>query len=657
MNEITLDFETFSECSLKSCGAYVYSMHSSTIPILMSYKFNGEATQIWSEGKPFPKDLRECIERGDRIVAHNYWFEYSIWKNSCSKLGDWPKVKDSQWWDTMHQCGMHAIPLAMDKASAVLKFEEQKMAEGKALIKLFCLPNKDGIRNMPKDHPAKWELFKVYCKRDTDVTRDMRMTLISFKPTELNQNIPLTHKINSNGIPVDTESAQVILEKVSVEKASYVKRITELTGGVITTVNQTARMKVWLKSKFDIEVDNFQAGTVEKLLNGDFGKLPPDAYKLVEMRATGGKSSTAKFESIINTSHDNLIKGTVVYHGARTGRMAGRLFQPQNLPKPSVKYETMDLLIEDLVNMTNDEINEKYGSLMRAASSAVRGMIKPPEGHELYGADYAAIEARVLFWLANCQRGLNLYHRGFDVYKDMATEIYNVQYDAVDDDQRWLGKQSILGCGYGLGFQGFINACAVYGVEIFEEIARSVVSSYRETYWEVPKLWDSLDKSAITAMKSNHEVFAAHGRVSFKLLRLRNGVNVLYMKLPSNRLISYYDVRIETVKTPWGARRKAITYKVMENNMWRRTSTYGGKLTENACQAIARDIMMEGNKNAEDAGFTVFMQVHDELISHAPIDYMSLEDYEKLLCDPMPEWAMGLPLAAEGKILTRYQKL
>jgi len=336
---------------------------------------------------------------------------------------------------------------------------------------------------------------------------------------------------------------------------------------------------------------------------------------------------------------------------------SGRGWQPTNLAKPSIEYESMDMLIHDLRNMDNDEINENYGSFMKAASTAMRGHIIAPDGMELFGADYAAIEARVVFWLANCKKGLKAYHDGIDLYKQIATIIYHVPYDDIDDEQRWLGKQVILGAGYGIGWKGFQNACMQYNVKVNDDACKNAVETYRETYSEVPDLWNSLDRASMLAMQTGKECFAASGRISFKLLRLSNKQLFLFMKLPSGRLLAYPQANIETVTTPWGAKKKAITFRKLVNNFWGKESTYGGKLVENACQAIARDIMYHGMENADNAGFKIIMQVYDELISYAPKGFMRLEDYEKLLCDPMPEWAKGLPLDAEGKILNRYQKL
>ncbi len=662
LTTIVIDFETYSELPIEH-GAWNYAKHPSTLPLILSYKINDGPIKHWHEGQGiayvFPDDLMDAIlntpKENLRIVAHNYWFEFCIWKFCCTPKFSWPPIPDECWFDTSHQCGMCAIPIKLEVAAKALKLTN-KQETGKALIKKFSVPN-NGRRILPEEAEASWSQFVDYCDGDVQSTDEIYRTLPKFKDKEY-EFIKLTHKLNVIGIPIDVESAKIILDKVMAEKATYTEKISALTDGVITTVNQTARMKLWLKNNHDVDMPNFQAGTVEEALEGKYGDLSDDAISLLEMRTNGGKSSTAKYETMIRTvSNDGRIHGTILYHGARTGRYVGRGFQPQNLPKPSVKYESMDELIADLVTLTNDQLNEKYGSLMKAASTAVRGMVQAPPGYFIVGADYAAIEARVLFWLANCIRGLSLYHKGQDPYIDMAAVIYAVLYRDIDDEQRWLGKQAILGCGYGLAHMGFINTCANYGVEIAKDLAKDTITSYRETYHEVPTLWDDLDKKSMLAVKTGQLTYAANGRIQFKTLRLLNGQKFLFMKLPGGRLITYPNVRIEKVKTPWGAMKNAITYSVHVNNQPRRESTYGGKLTENACQAIARDIMMAGTENADNAGALPFVQVHDELISLIEEGQFELSEYEDLICNPMPDWAKGLPLKAEGKVLTRYQKL
>ena len=712
---VTIDFESYSECDIGKHGSYVYSLHESTEVLMISVKFGHEDTLILDiyGGDTLPQRLIDHIKAGKTIIAHGVAFEWSIWKNVCVVKYNWPVINDDQWFDTMVQCGANTIPLSLDNSTAVLELSNTKNDIGKKLIKLFSMPQpKTFIRVLPEHQPAQYKLFLQYCLEDTSATFEMFCTLLQPKEHELKVNIPLTFKLNTVGLPIDVESVNKIYPKILIEKESYTERISALTNGTITTVNQTARMIKWLSANHNIEMDNFQAGTVEEFLKRD--DLPPEAKQLLEMRSLGGKSSTGKYERLAHmTSPEGNAHSLWVHHGTNTGRLTARGIQPSNLPKPSLDYMDplivknyllelseselenkyhieytvseiiedltalsieenkelkkkhykllemagMDALIYNLCEKDNAEINAIYGSFMKAASTAIRMLVKPPEGNILFGADYAAIEARVVFWLAGCKRGIQTYLDGRDNYKDLASVIYKVDYGDVNDTQRWLGKQGILAAAYGIGWKGFLNACENYGVSVPEETAKLVVETYRDTYYEVPELWIGIEKAAMLAMTTGRECFAANGRLSFKLLRLKNNQLFLYMKLPSGRLMAYPQARLEIVTTPWGAKKKAITYRKWIDNGWRKESTYGGKLVENAVQAISRDIMYAGMDNVSKAGFTIIMQVYDEAISYAPEGFMNLEDYENLLCEPMPDWCRGIPLAAEGKILTRYSKL
>lgn len=673
MIEIVADFETRSKLPIVH-GAWNYSRHPSTEPLILSYKINKEPIKHWTilDGFNLPSDLVAALKSSDkkRFVAHNYWFEFCIWTNVCVPKYGWPEIKENEWYDTMGQCAMHAIPLNLEEGAGVLKLLQQKSKEGKGLIKFFSIPrDSDGNFNQPQDYKAKFEQFVMYCDQDVATTDGIYDTLLDFKPTESDIYIPLSHRMNLTGIPVDVESARIILDKVETEKEGYTEKLSELTGGIITKVTQTKRMKDWLSSKFDIHVPNFTAETVQSLLDGKYGELPKDAESLVEMRATGGKSSTAKYEALIYLADDDeRIRGSLIYHAARTGRLSGRGFNVPNLPKPSVKYESTSELVKDLVSMTNAEVYEKYGSFMKAASTAVRPMVKAPRGKKLYVADYAAIEARGTFWLADCEEGLALYHAKEDLYIHMAVDIYSTKYETIKDGyvngdkeadgQRWVGKQTILGAGYGLGWKGFQNTCESYGELLPDELCQDSIHGYRNRFPEVVKLWDNLDKASMLAARNVGLITCIpNKKVYFKAVRFKNGQVFLFMKIPSGRLIAFPDMKIRQVKTPWGAVRDAITYKKKVNAAWVPVSTYGGKLTENAVQGIARDIMYRGMLNAYERGFEIFANIYDELLGCADEDFATIKEYENLLCSPMDEWAYGFPLEAEGKILDRYQKL
>ena len=332
INKLTLDFETYSECDITKAGSYKYSEHSSTEVLMVAFKLNDDPTDIldlYDENLERKEEklnkllyyINQIIEGKIKFaIAHNYAFEWAIWKNVCIKKLGWPQIPEDCWADTMHQCGMHALPLKLETSTEVLELTSQKNEIGKELIKLFSCPQKDGKRIYPNMRPEKYKLFLQYCIEDVDATYEMHTTLLWFKPEEEKFNIPLTHEMNANGIPVDVESAKLIYPKILIEKESYTQRISALTNGLITTVNQTQRMKKWMLSEFDIDMPNFQAKTVQDCL--DSGEMPEKALKLLEMRANGGKSSTSKYERLLDmASDDGFIRNVFVYHGTTTGRL------------------------------------------------------------------------------------------------------------------------------------------------------------------------------------------------------------------------------------------------------------------------------------------------------------------------------------------------
>ena len=644
------DFETKSEMDIEH-GAFAYAAHQSTDILIVAYCI-GDSEPICAEITDQEKiePLLEHMRFGGICVAHNILFEMAIIKYVAVPKYGWPKTKITQWFDTMHLAGRAGLPLSLAECAKALKITE-KLEAGKDLIKVFCTPPFVPMNSRPKEK----ERFMEYCNQDVRVSREIWRNLPSLKLEE-KEDIALDLRANFHGVPIDHSLAKRIHNLVLEEQAGLSDRVNILTKGVITKMTQAQRIKQWAQRHVSPSIPNCAAATVIEILDGVYGEVDPVTKEILEMRQHSGKSSTGKYVRYVHSSIDENIYGMLISFGAHTGRSISKLLNLYNLPKPSIKYDTMDKLIDDMAQMSALEINEKYGSYLKAASTAIRGVITAPTGKTLVIADYASIEARMVFWLAHCMSGLKKYHKGIDLYIDMASFIYSTPMARVTDDQRWLGKQVILGAGYGLGWGGFIGACAQYGVEIDESTAQLAINAYRETYPEIVDLWNDMDRSAMKACTSGKIVFAAKGKIAFKTMKTRSGVTFLLMRLPSGRFISYPDIKIEMVTTPWGARRKAISYKKAKNNGWFRDTTYGGKLTENAVQGIARDIMYYGAKVASDYGYKMLFSVYDEIVALADKDKADIRHYEELICT-LPAWATGAPIKAEGILAKHYQKL
>jgi DNA polymerase len=361
---------------------------------------------------------------------------------------------------------------------------------------------------------------------------------------------------------------------------------------------------------------------------------------------------------------DNRIRDMLMYHGAGTGRWTGKMVQPHNFPRGSLKPKEAGLACE-LIREDNKEFIEMlWGSddpnakkaltVMEVLSSALRGSITAAPGNDLVVADYSSIEARVLVWLVGDKKALDVFHSGKDIYKDMAVSIYNVPYEEVDDEQRRMGKQAILGLGYQMGPDKFkFTLWDSYDIHIELDLAQMVVDAYRIRYAKVKAFWNHINECAIRAVKNPNRVVKVNDKVMFKFSK-----GFLRCRLPSGRTLYYRDPRIKKKELPWGGKADTLTYMNVDGKTkkWVRTDTYGGKLTENVVQAIARDFMGYGISNINDHGkYQIILSVHDELLAECPGGTGDYEEFEDLMAT-LPPWGAGCPVAAEGWQGIRYRK-
>jgi DNA polymerase len=362
-------------------------------------------------------------------------------------------------------------------------------------------------------------------------------------------------------------------------------------------------------------------------------------------------SSTKKLAVMLLTKslYDDRIRGTLLYHGASTGRWSGRLIQPQNFPRGGLSPREVDQALE-LASLHNLEaFSVIFGDPMNAAKNCLRGMIKAAPGKDLIVADYSAIEARVVCWLAGQEDVLQLYRENKDAYKDMASFLYGVDYAHVNDAQRFMGKSIVLGCGFGMGWQTFLATSQKDGNVISEAMAQNAVVSFRERYYLVEKLWGDIDRAAKRVIRTGKPE-----RVGKVFMFIKD--IFFCVRLPSGRCLYYPYPRIEDRKTKFG-NSKSITFQSTKKKgeVWLREGTYGGKMVENITQAVARDVMSSGMMNAENNGYPMITTVHDEPVSEVEEGTGSVEEFIKLICT-LPAWAKGLPIKAEGYRAKRYKK-
>jgi len=653
MKHATIDFETRSEVDIKA-GAYKYAESPTTSILSLAYRIPGDTeTQLWIPGKPDPDDLLDYVHLGGLVEAHNSFFEHCIW----NFVSPWPKMPLNQWRCSMAKARACGIPGSLDLAGAALSLDIVKDKRGKYLINKLCKP-----RRPSKNDPSIWVddpalLQELYDYNITDV--DAEIALSNKLPSMSEQEIDvwlLDQKINERGIFIDVEAVKATLKVLEQTVGKYNNVLKELSGGAFSTGNQRDRILSWCAEQGVSMAALTKADVVETLNRKG---LPQVVRDVLTLRQSLSKTSTAKYLTILRKlASDGRIHEVLQYHKAITGRWAGAGFQIQNLPRPTLDADP-ELLVDLLKTGHRHQVEKHFNSAFEVASSAIRSMIIAPPGKKLISADYAAIETRVLFWLGEVHEGLGALSKGDCIYCHMAAKIYRVPYEWIYDgykaedfrqtNMRAMGKAAVLGLGYQMGAPKFKDDCATKNIEITEAFAKQVVDTYRSEFSRVPTLWSRMEDAAISALAEPGRV-TRYGRIRFK----KKG-NFLLCRLPSSRIMRYPFPKLEPTVTPWGADKISMTYMAFKEGRWVRVTTYGGKIVEQCCQAIARDIMAEGLLRLEKYNYPVIMSVHDEAVSEVPEDFGTVKEYCQLMC-VNPSWAEGLPLKASGWEGKRYRK-
>lgn len=641
---ICIDFETRSEIDIKKSGSWVYSLHPTTDILCMAYKINNMPVQLGN-------DMSTCYELkdylfdnpGSLIEAHNAFFEKSIWQNIMVKRYGWPEIKPEQWRCSASVASYHALPRSLGEAGKVLDLTTVKDEQGKRVMLQLAKPKKKGTGFYEqKDELEKFLTLYDYCRSDVEAEYAISERLGRLPEREL-KIWQLDQKINMRGVPIDMDAVRKALNILDGYTTKLTEELQDLTEGCINTVGQRDKILSWCKERGE-DIPGLTKTDVE----GALGKVKnPKVKKLLELRQALGKTSIAKYQSMNSScGPDNRIRDTLMYHGASTGRWSGKLVQFQNLPRGSIK--DMDTAL-DLIKLNSlDKIELIEDNVMSFMSSAIRGMVCAPKGKHLLVADFAAIEARVLGWLAGSQKMLKQFRNGEDLYKDMASIIYGVDVKEVTSAQRQLGKAAILGCGYGMGVDKFLATCCSWGIELDINLAQKAVTAYREQYIDVVRLWRDQQNAALTCVRNNKTVVSG----KFKWY-MEN--DFLVCELPSTRKLSYYKPKSKEVEKPWGFTDE-LTYSASKMGKVFRNATYGGKLVENLTQAVARDIMADAMLRIEDKGYRIIMTIHDELVAEEKEG--STNTIEKFcgLMKQSPNWAIDCPIDVEGWCGKRYKK-
>lgn len=700
MNRLTMDFETRSTCDLKSAGAYLYSLHPSTIPTCFTFKIHGEKKLYFHDKKAINERYKwqthgalwlKLIMDGYEFSAHNAFFEWCVYNNILVKKYGWPKIPDHQWRCTAAKAAACALPRNLEGAGAALGLSIQKDKAGYAAMMATCRPtrqwnawNKVGLdigagkKVSPKrkallmmgeptlflephHRPDVWRTLYRYNQIDVLAEEALDQALPDLNPKE--QEIWfLNQKLNRRGLRVDIPTVEKIVGIMKIEEKRKLKELDHLTLGLVQKPGARKSILEFLALE-GVVLPNIQAKTVEDVLKT--GQLSEDMTTLLQLRQALSKTSTKKYQAFLNRAgDDHRVRDILLYHGASTGRDSGTGVQPHNFPRGviAVSKDKPYAAVENVIELDAETLKLFYGdNLALVFSSILRNMLIPSKGHDLYVSDFSKIEVAVLWWLAGNEAGLEVLRSGKDPYIYQASKNMDKSYEeierAVNAEEKWaldarqLGKAQILGCGFGMGATKFkTTAWEMYRLTLTETQSKEAVGNYREANSEVPSLWKNYERAAVMAIEK---------RKLYKVGKCKFWVEnrFLWVELPSGRRLAYREPKLTMRQTEWGEQ-QTIEFMAVNSKTkkWGPERTWGGTLTENIVQAVARDLMMWATLRLEAKGYRALLMVHDEGLCEKEIGMGSVKEFTSIMCE-LPPWAdKSLPLDAKGWKGKRYKK-
>ena len=653
-----LDFETYSEINIKDSGGFRYAEDPSTEVLILAYAI-GDRPVVGIDMTFLDMDmiirllspLFDHIQKGLPVAAHNAQFERRIWEKKLSKILP-ITPKPLQWDCTAARARALAIPGSLDGAAQAVGLPIQKDPRGKTLIDIFSKPQKSRKRGddttwrvLPEHQPDEFEEFIRYCEQDVEVERKLDKILPPLSDVEA-RAFAMDYDINDRGMPVNmgrVKAAEGFVEEFS---QTLMARAEEISGCRPTQIEKT---KEFLASR-GIKLSNLQAATVEKLAAKK--GTPDDVKELVDLRIELSRAGTKKLKAIQNTvSDDGRIRGGFLFSAASTRRWSSTGVQMHNLQKP--EGETNPEVVLQLLDSDPYSLVDIFDRPLTALAQSIRGFFEAPEGKTFHIADYASVEPRGLAWMAGEEWMLEAYRNKEDLYRITAARVYGLDHTKLTKDgpERFMGKQLVLGCGYGMGPPRFIETVAKFGTTLTLPESEKAVKGYRNSVPMTIKFWRTVEQACIRAVK-NWEPLRV-GKLRFRPETLPNGFKVLFVDMPSGT-IAYPKPSVG--KEEWyGRMRDNFEFYTPLGARWIKTDTFGGSITENIIQALTRDILRDGLLAANDAGFKVVGHVHDEGLAEGDDNEKDLAEFENLLSNSSP-WAKGFPIETEGFNSRRYKK-
>ncbi|WP_175982582.1 DNA polymerase I [Caballeronia zhejiangensis] len=703
--KLWLDLETFSPTPIRN-GTHIYAEPAEIM--LVTYAVDDGEVYEWDRttGAPMPLDLDEALDDADEYWWQNgNMFDYTLLRHTAPEL--LARMPLERWRDTLLQAYAHSLPGKLDLLCQIFKLpmDQAKDKRGGQLIQRFCKPQRDGSRATRETHPAEWAEFIEYAKSDIRAMRAVHKKMPKWNYPNNKSELALSHldvRINQRGMQMDVDLARAAVRAIDRAQKDLAARTVALTDGEVAKATQRDKLLQHLLAEYDIDLPDLKKSTLERRINDP--DLPDPLRELLAIRLEATMTSSSKYKTLLRgVSHDGRLRGLQQFLGAnRTGRVAHRLYQPGNMPRPNVGLMAQELGVKKLgdgdmqryISMGIDALKTDcadllFENVMGLTSNVVRGSIIAPEGKKLVISDLSNIEGRVLAFLAGEQWKLDAFRDydkgiGWDLYVLAYATAFGVDPKVVDKIMRNLGKPIELASGFGGGVGAFITFALVYGIDLdamaraagptlaadlLREAAeflawtkkqkRSTFGLSDETFTVIDAikrgwrkghpmtcaLWSDLEDAARNAIASPGAAFKAGPQIV-----VRCDGAWLRVQLPSKRQLCYVSPRI--------SESGEISYMGVNQytRKWQRVKTYGGKLAENATQAVARDILFGNMPAVEAAGYSIVLSIHDELLTEAPDREEYSERRLSELISTVPDWAQGIPLSAGGFEATRYRK-
>lgn len=648
---LSIDIETYSSNDISSCGVYKYAEAKDFTILLFAYSCDNGPVEVidLASGEKLPEHIYKALSDPKILkTAFNATFE-----RVCLSQYLGLYLTSDRWECTMVRSAMLGLPLSLAAVGKALRLNDQKMDEGKALIRYFSLPCKptktNGMRtrNLPEHAPEKWDIFKKYCKRDVEVENAIRQKTAAFKIPPFEKDLyDIDQQINDRGVMLDMGMVRNAIRMSLVYNGHLSVEAAELTG--LDNPNSVAQLKTWLEQETGNEIKSLNKKDMPDIIKSCDAS---HVQRLLAIRQKLGKTSVKKYEAMEKTvCEDDRVRGLTQFYGAaRTGRWAGRLVQVQNLPQNHL--DDLDLARSLVVENDLDMLEICYGNVPDTLSQLIRTAFIAKPGHTFIVSDFSAIEARVIAWLAGEAWRMEVFRTHGKIYEASASMMFHVPVESITktDPRRQKGKIAELA----LGYQGGIGAMRTMGGEkmgLSEEEMKEIVIHWRKANPAIVALWDEVQAAAMGAI-SNREMTIQKG------IKFRSELGAMTIQLPSGRKLFYPRAQVD-MREKFGRKSKTIIYEGQNQTTrkWEEQETYGGKLVENIVQGIARDCLAVTMIRLEKMGYPIVFHVHDEVILEVPNDgTKTLAEVCEIFKKPIV-WAEGLPLKGDGYVTNYYKK-